>query len=192
MSIKRITVAFTLALSAIVVVMVALDLRGLVNELRRSADLQQTTVTTAILNKAVIELSLERSLLQATLSLPVPIPDPFARMVEAQRAASDDLFAKVTERLAGEAGRAEVAAFLDELARYRATIGDIRVAADANLARHHAERDAAFVAALPQTMPAVIEGMARLGERLSVGRGEVPSAVVGQERVQRLAWAIRE
>ncbi len=192
MSIKRITLAFTVLLSAVVVAMVGLDLRAYVLEWRRTADLKHATVTLATLNKAVIELSLERSLLQATLSLPTPIPADFRALVEQQRAASGPLFDAVAESLAERADDAAVGAFLASLSRHRAAIAELREAADANLAVPFDERDAEFMQRLPQVMPAAIEEMARLGEMLRSQQGTVPSQVVLQERIQRLAWAIRE
>ncbi|NBB84163.1 MAG: hypothetical protein GVY28_12260, partial [Alphaproteobacteria bacterium] len=192
MSIKRLTTLFMLALSAIVIAMVVSDLLRVADRLDRARALTDTTVTQAELNKGVIELSLERSLLQATLSLPQTLPDAFAAMIAEQRRLSGGWFDAVIARLEPRRDDPAVAAFLSGLAEARAEIDSLRTEADRNLAVPREARDADFMARLPVEMPAIIERLALSGEQLSAGDDAVPAPVVLQERLQRLAWAIRE
>jgi hypothetical protein len=157
----------TTALAALLAGLVVQDRFARWQEANRQRD---ATIAIAGLGQALVELSLERSLVQVTFQLPDPL-NP-AR-IEAQRRKAAAGFATATSDLLS-IGRPEPRALAAELRRRLDALDTLRRAADDQLQRPPAARDPAVLPRWAAEVPAVI------------------AAVTLRERVQQLAWAARE
>ncbi|WP_158292141.1 methyl-accepting chemotaxis protein [Paracraurococcus ruber] len=152
---------------------------------------RDTTAAIAQFGQGLVDLSLERSVVQVTLQLPDPVAPSFRAMIDRQRdAAGQRLGATLAglDRLGGPAA--------DALARdIRAALGRLdalRRTADADLARPRAGRDAGFVARWAEEVPDLISALEPRRATLRPGSDAIPVAISVTEQVQHLAWAVRE
>jgi len=141
------------------------------------------------LNSATIDLSLERSVMQATLNLRTPIAPSFRSMLDAQRAASDAGFDALLNDLPDTPHSDKFRAQMESL---REEIAEIRRVADVQLELPASAREPAALTRLPDRMKAAIEGLMILPDLLEARDKSVPGHVLGLLTIQRLAWEIRE
>ncbi|WP_052341837.1 methyl-accepting chemotaxis protein [Salinarimonas rosea] len=189
-SIRRTSLLFTGAVAAAVVVAAALTVTTELRRLSTSIEVGDAVTALSYLNKATIEISLERSLSQVGLALPDAFPPRFRAMLDGQRAKSDTLFAALEDHLAEVAlpGEPELAA---GLARHRAALAEIRAVIDPALAVPAARRqraDAGTIDRLKQTI-AAING---LGDVVRPAANETPAAIAAHDLLMQRAWIIRE
>src|SRR6056297_3907366 len=125
LSIRRSSLLFT-GLVGLAVLVAAGFVIG--QEMRRLSSATQTgNAVTALsyLNKATIEISLERSLSQVGLALPGPFPARFQNALDEQRRRSEALFAQLEAHLdAVELPRE--AELVEALRQHRQSLGDPR------------------------------------------------------------------
>ena len=192
MTIRRISLATAVALALLFISVTALKLVRLNDQQADTAEMVFAANLGGALNKAIIELSLERSLMQVTLNLPTPIAPQFKTMLDGQRTLSDDGFASVEASMANGSELRRTEEFLDRLRFLRAEIRDIRAAADGQLIRPAADRTPDLIETLPTDMKALIEDFAQLPLMLRAEGILLPSHVQALEEIQRRAWEIRE
>ena len=176
--------ASTFALSAILVPERLRD--------RQEAERQRAvTIAVATLGTALIELSLERSLVQVTLQLPDPVAPVHRAMIERQRGIAAAGFAEALAVLRA-VGTPEAAALAADTEARLAWLQALRAPADADLARPRAQRDPAVLQRWAAGMPSLI---AAIENRRLTARGTtdlVPGGVGIRDQVQHLAWSVRE
>ncbi len=192
MTIRQTSLLIALALAVLFLGVTVLKISQLFGE--RSA-LQQVAFTAdaaSTLNEAIIELSLERSVMQVTLNLPDPIAPQFRALIDAQRGLFAERFGPIRDAVAGNDNVRRGETFLAEMQRLGGRIQDIRREADRLLAMPGADRDPLRVQALPDQMKAVIEEFARLPSLIRAEGVRVPSVVQTLENIQRRAWEVRE
>jgi methyl-accepting chemotaxis protein len=149
------------------------------------------TIAVATLGSALIELSLERSLVQVTLQLPDPLAPPHRAMIERQRQVAGAGFADALAALR-EVGTPEARALAEDTATRLAGLEALRRPADADLARPLAMRDPAVLQRWAGGVPTLISD---IENRRLTARGvnePVPGGVGLRDQVQHLAWAVRE
>jgi methyl-accepting chemotaxis protein len=176
--------ASTLALSAILVPERLHDWREAERQRRISA-------AVATLGKALVELSLERSLVQVTLQLPDPVAPTFRAQIDRQRAIAATRFTEAMALLR-EVGTPEAARLADETEARLQGLDALRRPADADLARPLAGREPGVLDRWAAGMPALISA---IENRRGTARGaeeQVPAGVALREQVQHLAWSVRE
>jgi methyl-accepting chemotaxis protein len=149
------------------------------------------SVAVATLGKALIELSLERSLVQVTLQLPDPLAPQHRAMIERQRQLAGAGFA---EALAGlrAVGTPEAQLLADDTTARLAGLEALRRPADAALAQPRSGRDTAVLERWAAGVPALISD---IENRRLTARGvdePVPGGVSLRDQVQHLAWSVRE
>ncbi|MCU0888425.1 MAG: hypothetical protein MUC64_10520 [Rubritepida sp.] len=174
----------TLALSAILV-------PDRLRDWREAERQTRITVAAATLGKALVELSLERSLVQVTLQLPDPLAPQFRAMIERQRAVAAAGFGAALRELRAVGTPEALALAQDTEARLRGLDG-LRRPADAELQRPLTARDAAVLPRWAAGVPALIS---EIENRRGTARGAnepVPAGVALRDQVQHLAWAVRE
>jgi methyl-accepting chemotaxis protein len=191
LSIGRVSATLSVLLASI-----ALVLTGLLVAERGRAWMEaerQRTITSAIATygKALIELSLERSLVQVTLQLPGALAPEHRAMINAQREKAGPLFtdALALTRALGE----ERAERLHQLVTQRLTqLEALRREADAQLARPLAARDAGFLPRWSAEVPRLISELEQRRGEMRAPEDNVPVSVAKREQLQHLAWAVRE
>ncbi len=141
----------------------------------------------ATLSEGLVELSLERSLVQVTLSLDPPIAPVYRDMISTQRDLAARKFDEV-EKLGG----VRHPILTQELQRLRSQLGQLRSEADRLLRVPLAEREPQFVDRWAQEVPAAIEGVATLRWRLREPLDLTPVGIQRLEVASQLGWAIRE
>jgi methyl-accepting chemotaxis protein len=146
----------------------------------------------AQVEKAIIELSFERSVSQVALSLPDAIPPAFAELLAQQRRKADAGFADVATGLAELADDAAAAAFAATLAKERAVLAELRVAVDAALAQPATGRPPEATHALPMALKDLVLRLRALPDVLIVDGAERSAASQRLSMLQTLAWEVRE
>jgi methyl-accepting chemotaxis protein len=139
----------------------------------------------------LIELSLERSLVQVTLQLPDALSPQHRSMIERQRGVAAAGFAEALGGLRG-VGTPEARTLAEDTQARLAGLDALRRPADAALARPLAQRDPAVLQGWSAGVPALI---AAIENRRVTARGAeepVPGGVLVRDQLQHLAWAVRE
>jgi methyl-accepting chemotaxis protein len=158
-------------------------------QMDRAAGELATGKLKARLAETVIELSLERSLVQVTLSLDQSVSPEHRQMIEAQRAKASSGFAEIRSQIGESTNERQ---FADQLARSLASLEDLRTRADSYLGVPRASRDPGFAEQWGSQVPATIALLENLGSKLRNPASEVPAGIINLEELQRLAWAVRE
>lgn len=192
MSIRRINLITALILAVLILSVSALKIQQLTAERDAVQNMAFAAETASTLNEAIIELSLERSVMQVTLNLPDPIAPQFRGLIDGQRDLSEDGFARVTASLGGREDLRRSKEFLSEMSRLKRSIADIRHQADRLLSVSIEERDERALLKLPTEMKSLIEDFAQLPAKLRAEGVQVPTLVQTLETIQRRAWEVRE
>ncbi len=190
-SIAPITALLAGTLAALAIGLAGLLLAETLRGWREAERQRSVTTTVATLGRALIELSLERSVVQVTLSLPDPVAPRFRAMIDGERQAAAREFAaaQATMDALGTPAAARLRAHVaDRLAALEA----LRREADRQLARPATARDPAFLPRWAEEVPALISGIEDRRGTLRGAGESVPVAVTLREQVQHLAWAVRE
>ncbi|SFL07094.1 methyl-accepting chemotaxis protein [Falsiroseomonas stagni] len=158
----------------------------------RDAERQRSIATAiATLGTALVEMSLERSLVQVALQLPDPVAPSFRGMIDRQRSLAGAGFASAMDGLR-TVGTPEAASLVDATAIRLQGLEALRRAADAELLRPLANRDPGVLDRWAAGVPRLI---AEIENRRGTARGVaemVPAGVALREEVQHLAWSVRE
>ena len=190
-SIGRIATALALVLAASTLALAAKLVPNRLGEWRQAERQQSVTSAVATLGMALIELSLERSLVQVILQLPDPLSAEHRAMIERQRRVAAAGFAEAIGILRRLGTQEAMALAADTQARL-AGLDALRAPADADLRRPRDQRDPAVLQHWATGVPALISA---IENRRLTARGvneAVPSGVAIRDQVQHLAWAVRE
>jgi methyl-accepting chemotaxis protein len=168
------------------------SLVAVVSEWRRlafSTNASDSITALSHLNKATIELSLERSLAQVGLALPGPFPPQFQQLLDEQRVKSDGHFQALEDHLANAAIGGETA-FVAEVAQLRAQVREIRAAVDPDLRVDQSARltDGSEIVRLK----AVISSLNNAGNMIRPPAAELPGIVNAHDLLMQRAWITRE
>ena len=98
-SIGRIATTLALVLAASTLALSAILVPERLREWQQAEQQRRVTIAVATLGKALVELSLERSLVQVTLQLPGPLSAEHRAMIERQRRVAADGFAEAKASL---------------------------------------------------------------------------------------------
>ena len=192
MTIRRVSFLTAIVLAALFLSVTALKIRQLYQEQDAVRQMALAAEAASSLNEAIIELSLERSVMQVTLNLPDPIAPQFRDLLNGQRDLSDSGFETVSASLAADDSLRRSGEFLDRMRQLRVDIDRIRERADELLAVDRDARDPNAVSDLPTEMKALIEGFAQLPGMVRAEGAEVPGMVETLRVIQMRAWEIRE
>ncbi len=141
----------------------------------------------AAMAEGLIELSLERSLVQVSLSVPSPVSPQFRSMIERQRKASAQKLQESVSIMDDHLPAARLA--LQSLA---AGMSPLREKADQLLSVPLAERDQSFVERWSKEVPSLIERTMSVRDQVRPSTEVVPVSLLLLEKVAHHAWAIRE
>ncbi len=192
MTIRRVSFLTAVLLAALFVSVTALKIQQLYQEQTSVRKMALAAEAASSLNEAIIELSLERSVMQVSLNLPGAIAPQFRDLLDGQRRLSDAGFETVSSSLEASDSFRRAGQFLGQMRKLRNDIQRIRTRADELLAVGRDARNAKEVADLPTRMKSLIEGFAHLPGKLSAEDAEVPGLVETLKVVQMRAWEIRE
>ena len=189
MTIRRFGMVLSGALAGLVFLA---SLIAIVSEWRRlafSTNASNSITALSYLNKATIELSLERSLAQVGLALPDPFPDAFERLLEEQRIKSDQHFQALDEHLASVT-IANEAVFVEEVARLRREISAIRnvVDPDLRLSIENRLQNGSDIVRLK----AAIASLNTAGNLIRPSAAQLPGTVNAHDLLMQRAWITRE
>jgi len=179
-------------LGLLVLAMAGLRVVGSTGELTETQRERRSNALFAELSRAVIELSLERSVIQLALNLDEPISTAFRDLVDGQRAKSDAHFAAVLEGLDTHDGLRARDRIRTELETVLVRIVDLRREADRQVTLPAAQRDADFVARWPQEVPTLISGLERLRFLFRDAQTEVSGTAYILAEVMHRAFIVRE
>ncbi len=191
MSISRVSAALAAVLAGIAVLLTGLVLAERLTSLWETQRQRTITTEAAGLGVGLVELSLERSLVQVTLQLPDPLAPQHRGMIEAQRRKAGERFAAALVALDG-LGDERAARLAGYLRARLVELSRLREEADRQLALPRDRREPDFLARWSAEVPALV---LRIEARRNTLRGPddlVPATVLDQERLQHLAWAVRE
>ena len=119
LSIRRTSFLFTGAVGLAVLVAAGLTVATELRRLSSAVATGNAVAALSYLNKAAIEISLERSLSQVGLALPGPFPDRFRALLDEQRRRSDALFSDLDRHLAASDVPGEAALVEEAIAVWR-------------------------------------------------------------------------
>ncbi len=160
------------------------------------ADDQRAHHALDILNsvsEGLIELSLERSVVQVTSRLPTAIAPQYRALLDEQRAKVDKAFNQALFDLSQEAyDLREVDSFKQNLQNDIDVLAQWRRRADIELAKPQAERNAEFVAQWPLVIPALIQRLELKRSWLEKQTDNASVAVTKYLNISYLAWRVRE
>jgi methyl-accepting chemotaxis protein len=191
MNLRQTGLTFCGLIAALVTVVTSTNMRSAWEEREGALELRESVDVRSRLAHATIDMSLERSITQVGLGLPSALPDPFRKLLDAQRVKVNTGLAEVrgvardTSRLSGRD------AFLRDLAALEGRLSELRSAADADLSLARRERSEA-AAGIPDQIKATIEAFKTAGVRVQTHHLAVPPTVSFEMRLQDLAWEIRE
>jgi methyl-accepting chemotaxis protein len=192
MKIKN-TSLFTALLLALLFCAVNLLLLNKFHKEKIQAEKNHVSITaTSIMNKATIELSLERSVTQATLSLDTPIADSFKSLLLSQRKKSEQGFDEAVELVSSSDIIDRKDEFLSSLTKLRSKINEIRKIADEELKIFKENRNQKNITQLPDMMKDSIMSFSNLSLKLIPEDSYIPPFVNKLNYIQSLAWSIRE
>lgn len=166
---------------------------GLETMQARSAILQSRQLAGAVDlgYRAMMPLSLERSVTQIAVTLDGPLPDNFAALRRAQQRTSDSHLEKLAQHLRDSTYVAAAARAAQDIDALRAEIRELRQRADL-AASQPRERRGADAAQLPQQYVALVMKVNRRLSELGEGRALTDAAVAGPLQAANRAWRIRE
>ena len=167
MNIRQTSLLITSVLGLAFISVISYKLVGLYNSKLNSIEMQESIGASSLLNKAIIELSLERSVMQVTLNLDDPIPSKFKTLLDQQRDISDAGFSEVRAIVSGNESFKNGDKFLAGLDELQRKITNIRNQADRNLQRSLTERTESQVKSLPIDMKKTILGFSMLPHKLT-------------------------
>ena len=153
---------------------------------------QSSIKVSSIINKAIIELSLERSVMQVALNLDDPIAPKFRALIDDQRAKSDLGFREAVQLVSDDKNFRRSGAFLSYISDLRKEINDIRDSADQSLALPLNHRDDSKVYELPIKMKSVILEFSKAPIKIRPENSKLSTLITTLERIQYNAWAVRE
>jgi methyl-accepting chemotaxis protein len=157
---------------------------------RQRAELQQASARViGELMRGLIELSLERSVVQVCLALDGTIPSAYRTIVDGQRDKWADSLGLVRPQFGAVPAWQAVKA---ELETHVASLEALRRDADLQLERPLVHRDHAKCEAWGVRVPSTIEAMELLRHRVRAPADLVPVQLAAIEAVQHHAWAVRE
>ena len=192
MNIRQTSLAVAAVLALSFISVTSYMIYGLYQNKNDSVETQSSIEAASLLNKAIIELSLERSVMQVTLNLDDPIAPQFRDLLNGQRVKSDDGFKQVVDLVSNDRGFRRSSDFLTALNDLQAQINTIRQQADKNLRLPMGQRNKSQVDNLPPEMKETILSFSKLPIKLRPENAQIPSAVATLEKIQYNAWAIRE
>lgn len=189
MSIRRFGLLISGGLSLLVFLAAVFAVMTEWRKLTFSVQTGDSITALSLLNKATIELSLERSLSQVGLALPDPFPEDFQSLLDHQREVSDEFFSQLEAHLERSQVDAD-GAFLQEVRRLRTEVSHIRDGIDPDLRRPAAARqgDPGLVRRLKST----ISGLNAAGNMIRPSSNRLPGTVNAHDLLMQRAWIIRE
>ncbi len=192
MNIRQTSLLLALLLGGVFAFVAALRIYDLVHERANVKKVAFVSEAASRLNEAVIELSLERSVMQVTLNLADPIAPRFRAMLDQQRTLSDQGFEAVRTLVETEQLLTSTDAFVERMGILRRQIDALRNQADEALAVPAWRRDRERVSSLPTRLKALIEDFAQLPHMLHVEGGRLQSSIQTLKDIQYRAWETRE
>jgi methyl-accepting chemotaxis protein len=192
MNIKKTTLLASLFLALLFISSVAVELYQNFQDMRSSQEIKRVGNTINLLNPAIIEMSLERSVMQVTLNLPDPIAPEFNKLLNDQRQKMQDNLSKALKSIQDNPLFPRQSAFLKEVGAISKEIQEIRQMADKALSQPGAQRDSAVVEQLPERLKKMVEALQRLPKSIWVEDARLPPVLRALMGIQEVSWAIRE
>jgi methyl-accepting chemotaxis protein len=190
MSIRSVSALFSFFFALMIIVGTGILIAFEYGKLQRSLYIGNSVTALSLLNKATVEISLERSLSQVGLSLPGPFPAQFRALLDEQRRKSDDLFLKLGDVISAH-DLPNKQAFVDGLTQRRNQLAHLRHAIDPDLAVAATQRAERTLASI-DTLKSVVVALKDLGELLRPSAGDMPALVASHDLLMQRAWIIRE
>jgi methyl-accepting chemotaxis protein len=184
--------ASAVALALIGLVFAGLLLREALNDRDQYQRAQTTAEARTLLNRAVIELSRERSLSQLALGLPGPVTPQLRQMLDAQRQRGDAAVQRMRVFMDEHTIGGLVDVFRRDFTALRGRLTAARESVDAQIRNAMDEREAAQIQALPIEIRNVVISLQSARHLLRGFAERLPAEMVLIEMVGELAWNVRE
>lgn len=192
MKIRTTSLSYNLATAFIFFITIFIVLLYLYKVLSTKGEILQDKIAIGTLSKAIIEMSLERSLMQVILRLDDPISSDLSKMVNDQRDKSNAGFDSVTKYLQNLNQSSEISNLISSLNQYRDEVEQIRAIADQNFILPLAERNKDEIYSLPDRMKNTIIEFVVLPNQIKIEDGYLSSNLIDMNTIQQKAWEVRE
>jgi methyl-accepting chemotaxis protein len=190
-SIGRIATTLATVLAASTLSLSAILVPERLHEWREAERQRAVSSAVATLGKALIELSLERSLVQVTLQLPDPLAPQHRALIERQRSVAATGFTEALSELRS-VGTPEARGLASDTEARLAGLQVLRTTADAELTRPRSARDPAVLQRWSVGVPALISAIENRRPTARGAEDPVPGGVAIRDQLQHLAWSVRE
>lgn len=155
------------------------------------AHLQKSDHLRQLLNQGIVELSLERSVVQVTLNLPDPIAPVYRNLIDEQRRKSDEALNQLEALITAKNNPFISTHLLQPLQTERAAIATLRTRADADLNKPAGERTD-IVRRWPVEIPMRISYLNSLLNMLFVPEVGIPPIISALGEIAHESWRVRE
>jgi methyl-accepting chemotaxis protein len=192
MPIRRKLIVLIMSLSALVTGLAGIKIWSLASALTEERRVLKTTDILNYVGLALVDLSLERSIIQVASNLPDPISQAFRDKLAGQRKKVDTSF-NAAFRLMDEADNLiGIDGYRQALQADLAILAQMRIDADKAVDLPLNARDPAFLAAWPQRLPNLAEGIERRRILILSQSARIPTTPSVFFEVQHHAWRMRE
>jgi hypothetical protein len=156
MNIRQTSLLFSAILAISFISVTTYTLYNLYNLKLDSLETRDSIKATSLMNRAIIELSLERSVMQVTLNLDTPIQKQFKDLLEGQRTKSGEGFKDLVADVQDYKSLRRGEEFLSDIQQISNKVDVIRKQADKELSVPLSQRDSSKVKNLPTQLKAEI------------------------------------
>jgi methyl-accepting chemotaxis protein len=154
-------------------------------------EMRESVAVQMALSDATIAMSLERSITQVGLGLPVALPSEFRVLLDEQRDAVDQMLSDVASTAKGYDRLYTRDGFVLKISDLKVDLSDLRSEADRGLRLPMEARDASSQS-IPGNLKRTVEAFQRAGLIVSPHGIATPPVIAFESQIQRLAWQMRE
>jgi methyl-accepting chemotaxis protein len=191
LSIRNLGMSISLLVAGVVAVIVIMTTAGRLKERRLTSEAVQIAEVLDLSYRALLPLSLERSVTQVGLSLEEPLPPAFRTIIEEQRKSSNAAFAALRAKLAQADQIERAPQLLRAIDGALARAGRIRDEADTALGMRRLQR-ADGTDAVPARIIALIAEIQGVTNEIKRGEALVAGNILALELATYRLWRLRE
>jgi methyl-accepting chemotaxis protein len=192
MNIRQTSLAVALLIALFFILTISYQLYDLYQTKNDSENTRLSIESSSILNKAIIELSLERSVMQVTLNLNDKIQPAFKKLLDLQRDKSNQGFEEVINLVLQKKNFRRAKEFVRDIKILHTSIEELRNIADKNLILPLAQRNKEEVINLPTLMKKEILEFSLLPLELQPENLKISTDIINLKKIQYHAWEVRE
>lgn len=192
MKISRLISVALFFFGAIIVSKFGYGLIQSVKDYRAVESLSTASAVKSSWNEGTVALSLERSVMQVSLSVETRVPQDFIDIIEQQRRESDELFDEAQTQISSFPNVELASNFRSRVNASRAVVESLRSEVDVLMRLPKSERSKERSYAIPDAMKTEISKLKGYSELLNLENDMTSSTAIGLAGIQNKAWEVRE